>query len=457
MDIISDLKNKSILILGYGREGESSYKFLRHNFPTKRLGIADFNSSISNKIINDENIDFHTGNDYLNSLKYYDFVLKTPGISFKDIDIPKNCTISSQTDLFLQMYSKQIIGVTGTKGKSTTTSLIYHILKQCNKNVLIAGNIGKPLFDIINEIHNETIIVCEFSSHQLEFIKKGPKIAILLNIFQEHLDHYKSFTDYQMAKLNIALTQNIDDFLVIPKQNPLITSLISAVNVKSNIEYFSTKELSNCSLIENEFYIFNKKIGTFNNEIKLKGEHNALNIMASILACKHFVNDEKEIVRAIKTFDPLPHRMEFIGEFNGIKFYNDSIATIPEASLSAISALNNVGTIILGGFDRGISYDEFILKLFNSKLDLIIFTGEAGKRMMNIAENNNLSTKIDYLFIDNYPEIVKTSFLLTPKGKICLLSPAASSYDSFKNFEHRGDKFKELIVESSKVHLKESR
>ena len=452
MDIISDIKNSSILILGFGREGQSTYKFLRQHFPTKKLGIADFDSSVPNKIENDINIDFYTGDDYLNSLNYYDFIFKSPGISFKDIEIPVNCIISSQTDLFLQLFSKQIIGITGTKGKSTTTSLTYHILNQCNKNVLIAGNIGKPLFDIANQINDDTIIVCELSSHQLEFIKSGPKIAILLNIFQEHLDHYKSFADYQKAKLQIALKQHSDDFLIIPKQNPLITKLISSSYIKSTIEYFSINELTHCSLIKNKFLVKNKEIGSFDDNIKLQGNHNALNIMASILACLHFIQDEKEIINAIKTFVPLPHRMEFFGEYNEIKFYNDSIATIPEASLSAILALKNVGTIILGGFDRGIDYDEFIVKLFQSNIDFIIFTGEAGKRMMQIAQNTHSTSKIKYIFIDNYPEIVKTAFSKTAKGKICLLSPAASSYDSFKNFEHRGDKFKELVKDFSTIN-----
>lgn len=450
MDIFNTLEHVSVLILGFGREGQSSFRLLRKLFPEKRFAIADSNNSIKTQLEHEKNIDIYTGENYLDALNNHDFILKTPGISFKDINIPSHCTISSQTDLFLLMYSRQIIGITGTKGKSTSTSLIYHILKQLNKNVLIAGNIGKPLFDIIDEIQNDTIIVCELSSHQLEFIHKGPHVAILLNIFQEHLDHYKSFEDYQFAKLNIALNQDFDDFLITPLNAPILSSLISNSNIKSSIEYYSSENKSDCFLNQSDIILFGEKIGEFNDAIPLKGIHNAMNIMAALLACSHFVEDKKQLFDCILNFAPLPHRMEFVGEFNGIRFYNDSIATIPEASLSAVAALKNVGTLILGGFDRGIDYEDFMKNLVQISIDQIIFTGDAGLRMIRILDDISDKEKINYKFIKDYEGIVIEAFKITPKGKICLLSPAASSYDSFKNFEHRGDRFKELVKKYGK-------
>lgn len=446
MKILQIIENEKVLLLGFGREGKSSYHFIRHYFPDKIIAIADKNEAVFKEILKDKNIELYFGENYLDAIAQHTFILKSPGISLKNINLPAEITISSQTDLFIQEFHEQIIGITGTKGKSTTANLIYHILKKVGKNVLIAGNMGIPLFDIIENITYNTIIVCEFSSHQLEYVQKSPHISILLNFFQEHLDFYKDYESYQLSKYNIAKYQTSDDFFIYPKKFELIENLVQKVPLKSKIETYSDSERSDLTIKNDIFISKGREIGKHTLEIPLKGKHNALNIAAALLACLHYEKDNERLFETIKTFSPLPHRMEFVGNYHQVSFYNDSIATIPEASIQAILALKNVGTLILGGYDRGIDYSNFMETLAKLNISNIIFTGEAGKRMMKIHEDLKLQSGSNFYFCDEYKKIVDLAFEHTPKGKICLLSPAASSFDKFNNFEHRGDAFKELIV-----------
>lgn len=448
-NIINFLKGKKILLLGYGREGESSYKFIRKHLPDIELTIADKNTNIDSKKFNDSHIQLLLGEHYLDTINDFDLVIKSPGISLKSIiqTIDKE-KVSSQTDLFLRAYAQQCIGVTGTKGKSTTSSLIYHIISNLNKNVVFGGNIGLPLFELIDNIEPQTYIVLELSSHQLEFIHKAPHIAILLNLFEEHLDHYNTYLDYQKAKYNIALCQNKDDFFVYNVDDERIMNLIRNQHFVSFSKGFSVNDINNsyCYFNDNHIVVNDKrqKILPLNTEIfPLKGIHNYANLTAVVAAisCLENVNIE-DIMQFLPTFQPLKHRLENIGTYQGITFYNDSISTIPQATIAAVDALENVDTLILGGMDRGIDYQSLVDYFSNKKVRNFIFTGKAGERMMHLFKQKGIK---ELFFKDTYPEIVDLAKQITSKGKICLLSPAAASYDSFRNFEHRGDCFRELV------------
>ena len=211
LDLIRrELENRKVLLLGFGREGQSSYRLIRRVLPELHLTIADADKAVGeNEMLkNDRFVDLHLDEGYLEGLNSFERILKTPGISLKDIIYDLDpASITSQTDLFLSWYSGKVIGVTGTKGKSTTATLIYHILKLAGKDSLLMGNIGRPAFDFIDEISPETNLVYELSSHQLEYVRNSPHLAVLLNLYQEHLDAYRSFHDYQAAKMNIAKYQ----------------------------------------------------------------------------------------------------------------------------------------------------------------------------------------------------------------------------------------------------------
>lgn len=427
--LLNKLSGKRVLILGYGREGASTRKLLRAYFPEMPLSIADKNEQLKQDFVlsQDKHLTLITGENYLASAMQYDVIIKSPGISLKDnTALYTSGKISSQTDLFIQQYHAQMIGVTGTKGKSTASSLIHHILKSTGKTSVLCGNIGIPLFDIVPAITPETIVVAELSSHQLEFLTTAPDVSVLLNLFQEHLDHYNSLQDYHQAKLNIGIKQVRGSFIY-HKDDEKIASFLATNKIQANgIPFDATP-------------VFREKILT-----SLKGEHNELNIKASALAAMQFGVSESDCLAAIATFKALPHRMEYIGAYKEIHFYNDSISTIPEATIQSVTALKDVDTLILGGFDRGIDYTPLVDFIGRSSLKQLIYIGEAGKRIRAGVDAANLyKGKQDS--VEAIAQAVDIAFKQTAAGRICLLSPAAASYDQFKNFEERGETYRALV------------
>lgn len=452
-NILHDKFNeRNILILGFGKEGKSTARFLSENNIRCNLAIADANAAVANDPLATElSADIISGPAYLENLQRFDFIIKSPGISLKDIEDKINPDrITCQTDLFLSAYGNQTIGITGTKGKSTTSSLTYHILNKAGKNVIFGGNIGIPLFDLVEKITDSTIIVSELSSHQLEYSRHAPKVAVLLNLYQEHLDHYTSYLAYQKAKYNIALFQSTSDYFIYPCNEPLVHSLIAA-NPPSGIRI--PFAYGNCdqpgAILERNGHI---SLMLQNNEhillpvdfnSHLYGAHNRANAIVASVAAYLFGAKQHIIAEALNDFKPLEHRLELVGTYQDKAFFNDSISTIPEAAIAAVESLKPVDVIILGGHDRGIDYGK--LKDFMQKALVrnVITTGPAGLRIFQLLEE---MIEIDELFyFQKFDEAVHKAIELTPVNGKCLLSPAASSYNEFINFEHRGNRFKQLI------------
>ena len=466
---------KSIVLLGFGREGQSSYSLLRRAFPGIQLAIADASERVrENPLIRDDkHIRFITGPDYLDHLNEFDVIFRSPGIpiwkqikgispadgsmvrSDHQLPILPNAIpsekITSQTELFLQRYSKQVIGVTGTKGKSTTSSLIHHILKTAGKDSILAGNIGNPVFHFIDLIKADTLIVFELSSHQLEFITTAPHIAVFLNLFQEHLDAYASYEDYQLAKVNIALYQQPDDYLVFNLDDHLVAGHLKACPTVQNNYPFS---LAHCpqpgGFIRDGQICFSDgseviPVWKIHQDRFLRGEHNLRNILAAVNAAMICGIETEQIEDGIATFKGLEHRLEYVGEYEKIHFYNDSIATIPEACMEAIKAVPNVDTLVAGGFDRGIEYGELAGFLSRSDVRNLILIGAAGKRIGEYLRNLDTTGK-KIFYINRFSDFRDIAFRETRAGHVCLLSPAAASYDEFKNFEERGKRYRELVI-----------
>lgn len=415
------LNGKRILIAGFGREGKSTLRFLQRYMPEAIVGIADRNESAFQDV-DKERYNLFSGDDYLRAASDYDVVIKTPGISVKDIDIDLSL-ISSQTDLFLEAYHNQVIGVTGTKGKSTTSSLIYHLLKESGNDVILAGNIGIPILDCVSDINERTIIVYELSAHQLQFINKSPRVGILLNVFEEHLDHFGTFDKYKDAKVNVLRYMDDSDVAVV---NDALYQELSSLN-KHCIDFV------NYSL---EDYDIDW------DEIPLLGEHNKMNVKAALCACKSYGLSLESLIPHLYTFKSLEHRQEFVGTFKDVKFYNDSISTIPQATIAALETIKNVNFLLLGGFDRGIDYDPLVTYLKENVLPYILITGQAGQtikgKLVAAGYNGNI---LEYTDMQSAFMLIKN---LAKSGDVCLLSPAAASYDRYKNFEERGRVFKDL-------------
>lgn len=415
------LSGKKILIAGFGREGKSTLRFLQNYMPDAIVGIADKNESAFQDV-DKERYNLYFGDEYLKASLDYDIVIKTPGISVKDVDIDFS-KITSQTDLFLEAFHNQVIGVTGTKGKSTTSTLIYHLIKESGNDAILAGNIGIPILDCVNDINERTIIVYELSAHQLQFINRSPHVGILLNVFEEHLDHFGTFEKYKDAKINVLRYMSDDDFAIVNK---------SMVNSQQSI-------VAHCIDFENagfEDYNINWE------DIPLLGEHNIMNVKAALCACKSCGLSLENIIPHLYTFKSLEHRQEYVGIFKGVKFYNDSISTIPQATIAALKTIKNVNFLLLGGFDRGIDYEPLVTYLKENALPYILITGQAGQTIKNKLQDAEYNGDIlEYTDMESAFEIIGN---LAKNGDICLLSPAAASYDRYKNFEERGRIFKEF-------------
>ncbi len=423
--IIEELKNKKVLILGFGREGRSTYNFIQNNNVNCILGVADKNEIVDEKIVN-SNISLYTDEKYLDSIFEYDIVMKSPGISLKDIDYSSiEDKITSQTELFLKYASKKTIGITGTKGKSTTSSILHNMLKT-KYNTMLVGNIGKPVFEEIDKYNDIDYYVYELSSHQLEHVGYSPHISVLLNMYEEHLDHYNSFDEYKDAKRNIFKHQKETDYLI---YNQDMEDII----------------LGGYSPIQNILDI--SKID-FEIKTNLIGKHNEYNMSVAVTIAVLLGVDNMSISNSLQEFKGLPHRLEYVGKYNNIYFVDDSIATIPEATISAIESIENVSTVIIGGMDRGIDYTNLIDYLNNSNLDNIVLMNDSGKRIY--AGLNKTNRKNNIVIVNSLEEAVKYAIQNTNKNMTCLLSPAAASYGIFKNFEQRGDKFKEYIIKYTK-------
>ena len=494
--ILNELKNKRILILGFGLEGRDTFLFLRKLFPNKVLGVGDrlkisnFKFQISNLFKNDKRVKLHFGKNYLEALKNYDVIVKSPGIPPKIIApfITKGQKITSQTEIFFENCPGKIIGITGTKGKSTTASLIYKILRKDGIKAHLVGNIGKPVLSLllgtrgafairsrgvfakrnapternapslgakprrnISDIlrgKKDDIFVYELSSHQLYNLKKSPNIAVLLNIYPEHLDYYRDFKEYIKAKANITKYQTRKDFLIYNSQNPIV------------------KEIAQSSRAQ---------------KIPIKGKYFELNVAAAIKVGKIFKIPAGTISKVIKEFKSLPHRLEFVGKFKGIEFYNDSLSTIPETACEALDFLGNrVQTLILGGFDRGLDFKKLVKAILKSKVKTLILFPVTGERIwleivkhqgwgvslgrgVSLRENASrpdrenasrpervLESLLHY-FVKNMQEAVRLSYLHTKRGKICLLSPASPSFGIFRNYKERGDQFKKWVKTGGKI------
>ncbi len=428
--IIEYNRNKKVLILGFGREGRSTLAYIRKHLPEKVLTVADRNPiALEDKLVN-----CICGEDYLDCVGDFDIVFKSPGIAFLDnVSYTDSTEITCQTDMFLRFCKPTVVGITGSKGKTTTSTLIYRMLKAGGLNTCLIGNIGVPVFEMADE-GDDLIAVIEMSSHQLEFTKASPHVAVLVNIYEEHLDHYKTgFKGYVEAKLNIAVHQGEGDFLIHNPQQELDgivdwDKVIKGTGVP--VTYTSVAE----SEFINELWKSSRH---------LLGEHNRHDIGYALAVARIFGVSDDAVREAIKGFEGIEHRMEYVGEISGITWYNDSIATIPTAVMGAVKAIGNVDTLLFGGLDRGIDYTDFIKELMESDIVNLVGLPETGHTI--IEKLREKGCKKNMVCAEDMASAVKICAELTRKKRSCLFSPAAASYNFYKNFEEKGRHYKSEI------------
>ncbi len=470
------LKGKSILILGFGREGKSSLAFIkRHDkkLALKQLGIADAKGI---ELESSEGIRLHIGEHYLDAMSEYELVLKSPGISFREFHRSKlganrlleypNCEISSQIDLVLRfMPDLYTIGISGTKGKSTTTSLLFNIMQQTSRPSYLRGNIGTPVFDDIENYEAGAVLCLELSSHQLEFVQASVNSAALSNFFPEHLDHYRNYNEYLQAKLNILRFQNQDNLFVLNTDDsellklslPLINAQVILIGngLKPNEEAYQrlalhTRILAHVILFDHGFEYINLEserrhffhVTQLNPH--LLGRHHIFD--AAIASSSAFLAgaDYKSIEEGIKTFKGLPHRNEWVRTVKGVSYYNDSIATIPQSTILALETLPKVSCLLIGGMDRGLDYSDFMAQLLSMTHLNLICLPDTGKQFYDYFVEKGSTHRV--FQVESIEEAVHLSSTLATEGSSVLLSPAASSYHRFENFEERGKAFKDAVL-----------
>lgn len=445
--IYNYLKNKKILLLGFGLEGKSTYHFIRSCDKDIIIGISDVNQVTDSDVLNDKNVVLYSGNDYLLACQEYDIIIKGPGVIIKEyLDSNIREKITCQTDLFLKFCTNKTIGITGTKGKSTTSSLLYHILKNLYKNVIFMGNIGIPCFDTLDKLKKDTICVLELGCHQLEYMRNSPYISVILNIYEEHLDHYISMDAYVNAKKNIYLHQTKEDYVLLGDSPYLKDYSCCPGHVLS----YAKREDRDCFFLDKDNYYIrfsNKDILIPISDIStnLKGNHNLYNILVCLTIVEILNLNLEKAIFYISSFKGLPHRLEYVGNYEKIYFYDDSIATSIPSVIYAVEALKEVNTIIIGGMDRGIDYTPLVEYLNSSNVENIILLPATSNRIDELFTSIN-SSKKRYI-VSNMKEAVRIAKVKTKRNKICLLSPAAASYGFYKNFEERGNDFQKCIKE----------
>ena len=435
-------ENKKIVILGMARSGYEVAKYLakRNNYIT----INDFNTNQDEnhiKELEELGVKIVLGNhpdDLIN--KDVDYLIKNPGVPIDHkyvIEAKKlNIEVLNEVEVSARLMRKDIhlIGITGTNGKTTTTTIIYEILKaKFQDRVHLTGNMGYPLISFLDKFKKDDFIVMETSSQQLENLDKfNPEVAVLTNVSEAHLEFFKTYEHYKELKKRIFKNHTSENLAIINRMDE--ESLKLTEDIKSNKVYFSEYKDDLC-YIENEFIYYkgNKVIDT--KEIILKGMHNYQNIMAAIIVAKHYGVEDEIINKVVKEFKGVEHRLEFVREVDGKKYYNDSKATNLVSTQIALKSFDKDTLLILGGYERGQNFKELIPYLDNVKVILAI--GETKERIKEELSDYNV------IIFDTLKEAMKD--IKDYDVEIVLLSPAAASWDQYKKFEDRGDEFKNIV------------
>lgn len=432
--------DKKIFILGMGRSGVSVAKLLSKN---NKILITDMKENKDDvsllKGLGVEVIITDNQADLLDSS--FDVVVKNPGVRLDHPVVLKaqklNIPIITELEVaYRYLPDVKIVGITGSNGKTTTTTIIYNILKEAGLPVHLAGNIGLPLCNQISDIKDGDILVVEISSHQLVNLDKFKvDIAVLTNLSPVHLDHFGSYENYKNNKLRIFNNQTDLDTAILNKGDKEVFELTK--NIKAKKLYFSSKGDADI-YIDDKSIIYKDEIYNFS-DIRVKGTHNYENIMASILVAKKFDVSYETIMRVLSNFSGVEHRIEFVKEVNGREFYNDSKATNVMSTITALKAFNNDVILLLGGLDRGHSFEDLVPYLNHTKY--IVCFGETKYRIEKFARENG----IDVFVVNDIFEATKKAYEISKKGDTILLSPACASWDQFNSFEERGDAYKETI------------
>ncbi len=478
-----ELEGKRVAILGLGIEGAALLEFLKNRAGSVAIHDKDSAEKILDKvegelkeqiqnILVDESITKVFGKEYLDNLEKYDIIFRSPAVYFNDPALIKakahGVAISSQMKLFFALCPCPIIGVTGTKGKGTTSSLIFSILENNakflisnsksnpksqipNPKIYLAGNIGKPAISLISELKKNDTVILELSNFQLADLDRSPHVAVVTNLGVDHLDYHKDVAEYRAAKKNIVLWQGRDDFAVLNHKSTFSPATVKSL--RSQIEYFSSdNSYVDCAVLD-EYGISkvildpqdrNLEICKIS-DLNIIGRHNLENVAAAALVAD-ILHVPVEVIReAVKRFTGLPHRLELVVEINKVKYINDSFATNPDPTMAAINSFDQDKIVILGGSSKGADFSGLAEMIVSANVKSVILIGVEAPKIKAALKLVDYHGRI-VNGGNSIESIVNKAMVEAKKGDVVIFSPACASFDMFKNYKERGEKFKEAVL-----------
>lgn len=446
-----DMKNKKVLVFGSGISGIGAGKLLEQVGAS--VVLYDGKETLDKEVLkaqlgDDTKAEIILGELSEEVMETLDLVVMSPGVptdlpivlKMRDMGIP----IWGEVELAYTYGKGDVLAITGTNGKTTTTALLGEIMKNYKESVFVVGNIGNPYTAAALEMREDSVAVAEMSSFQLETIHEfRPKVSAILNITPDHLNRHHTMEAYIKAKEDIAKNQTKEDTCVLNYEDEVTRKI--GENIKANVLYFSSqRKLDRGIYLDDGNIIFrqDEEILVCNvNELKLLGTHNYENVMAAVAMAAAYGTPMEIIRRTIKEFAGVEHRIEFVREKDGVAYYNDSKGTNPDAAIKGIQAMNRPTVLIGGGYDKDSEYEEWI-QAFDGKVKLLVLVGATKEKIAEAAERVGF---VSYVMADSFEEAVEKCIEAAEPGDAVLLSPACASWGMFKNYEERGDKFKELV------------
>jgi UDP-N-acetylmuramoylalanine--D-glutamate ligase len=446
----------NIAIVGYGEQGRSAFEYWFNQGNV--VVICDQNPNLELPAGAIDKLGFN----YLEDLHEFDLIVRSPSVHPQTIfdanpDHPEIATkITTNTNEFMSQCKAPIIGVTGTKGKGTTSTLITRILEESGKKVHLGGNIGTPPLDMLkNSIQEDDVVVLELANFQIIDLKKSPHIAVCLMIVEEHLDWHKDMYEYVHTKQQIFAHQQPDDIAVYNSNNVFSTEIVTASPAHTKISYCvadkgQTPEYTDGAYVEGDDIKMRGKTVAHVGDVKLKGWHNLQNVCAAIAATWDMTNHNKHAIKkALKKFTGLPHRIETVATLNDVTYVDDSFGTNPATAIVAIKSFPQHKVIIVGGSDKNTSFDELGQTIAEARIRHIVAIGETGPKIMAAVRKFPGGDQIPYSVINvtqTMQDIVAAAKQHAQPGDVVLLSTACASFDMFKNYKDRGEQFRKVVT-----------
>ncbi len=446
-------QRSKIAILGYGVEGKAMLEYLvDHNYDN--ITVCDKNVDIKDKMPNGVSVRF--GPEYLDNLMDFEVIFRSPGIRYLEPRVQSakaaGVQITSSTAFFMDQAICPVIGVTGTKGKGTTCTLIHEMLSEAGEDSYLGGNIGKPAVEFLDHIKGKSVMVLELSSFQLQDLKNSPDYAVILNTTTDHLDYHVDRNEYLKAKESLLAHQNDDSVAVLNKDYDYVENYEPLV--KGELKYVSVEEevKDGAYVMGDEIFYEGEKICDAS-DVALVGAHNLENILPAIVIAKEFDVKKKDIVKVIKSFKGLPHRLELVKEVKGVRYYNDSFSTTAETSMAAVDSFDEPTVLIAGGSGKGLDYSNWATKILTKpSLHTVILIGATAEQMdqaiidaeKKLGDAEGSPTRV--ILRKDLEEAILEAFVRAEKGGVVVMSPAAASLDQFKNYKYRGRAFRKAVA-----------